>query len=76
MRCESGYVWRERFDGDTACVIPDERFRLEDGTCRSGYVWRDRFNGDNVCVTPAERAAAPDLRPVKVPRSEAPSGGI
>ena len=57
-QCPSGLVWRERFDGDTACVTPDERFRLEDGSCRSGFVWRDSFNGDNVCVTPAQRAAA------------------
>jgi hypothetical protein len=56
--CPSGLVWRERFEGDAACVPPSERFRLEDGTCRSGYVWRDSFSGDNVCVTPAQRAAA------------------
>jgi hypothetical protein len=57
-RCKSGYVWRERFEGDAVCVRPEERFRLEDGTCRSGYVWRDSFPGDGICVTPAERAAA------------------
>ena len=57
-RCASGYVWRERFDGDTVCVKPDERYRLADGGCRSGWVWRDTFDGDGVCVTPAQRKAA------------------
>jgi hypothetical protein len=54
-RCKAGFVWRERFEGDSECVRPDERYRLADGTCRVGYVWRNKFNGDNVCVTPAER---------------------
>ena len=58
--CASGYVWRERFEGDVVCVKPEERFRLADGTCRSGYVWRDATPGDNVCVTPAQRALAKD----------------
>lgn len=56
--CAAGMVWRERFDGDTVCVKPEERYRLADGTCRSGYVWRDSYRGDNVCVTPAQRDAA------------------
>jgi hypothetical protein len=56
--CESGLVWRERFDGDAVCVRPDDRYRLSDGRCRSGYVWRDRADDDKVCVTPAQRAAA------------------
>lgn len=57
-RCASGFVWRERFDGDTVCVKPDERYRLADGTCRNGWVWRDTFPGDTVCVTPRERDKA------------------
>lgn len=64
--CQSGLVWRERFDGDTVCVKPDERYRLADGTCRNGWVWRDSFQGDGVCVTPGERdAAKKQARPVK-----------
>jgi hypothetical protein len=55
--CPSGQVWRERFDGDSVCVTPDERYRMEDGSCRSGWVWRDSFPGDGVCVTVAERDA-------------------
>jgi hypothetical protein len=58
VQCESGYVWRDNFDGDTVCVKPDERHRLANGTCSPGYVWRDTFDGDNVCVTPAQREAA------------------
>jgi hypothetical protein len=57
-RCAPGLVWRERFEGDSVCVPPDQRFKLANGTCRSGYVWRDSFPGDGVCVTPAQRAKA------------------
>jgi len=63
--CPSGLVWRERFDGDTVCVLPGERDanRRARGlppvaaaaACPSGLVWRERFDGDTVCVTPAER---------------------
>jgi hypothetical protein len=53
--CASGFVWRERFDGDTVCVPPDQRWKMENGYCRSGYVWRERFDGDTVCVPPSER---------------------
>ena len=73
-------VWRERFDGDTVCVKPEERYRLADGTCRSGYVWRNSYNGDNVCVTPAQRdasKAAAANKPVKAtgkPRTDTGTG--
>ena len=62
--CPSGLVWRERFDGDTVCVLPGERDqnRRQRGlvvgapsACPSGLVWRERFDGDTVCVTPIER---------------------
>lgn len=62
--CPSGLVWRERFDGDTVCVLPGERDAnrrnrgLSTGpasACPSGLVWRERFDGDTVCVTPLER---------------------
>jgi hypothetical protein len=64
--CSSGLVWRERFDGDTVCVLPGERDanRRRRGlpvgpasACPSGLVWRERFDGDTVCVSPAERDA-------------------
>src|SRR5581483_1833956 len=64
--CPSGLVWRERFDGDTVCVLPGERDanRRRRGlpvgqasACPSGLVWRERFDGDTVCVTPPERDA-------------------
>jgi hypothetical protein len=53
--CRSGYVWRERFDGDTTCVPPAERYQLANGYCRNGYVWRESNPSDHVCVTPAQR---------------------
>jgi hypothetical protein len=63
--CPSGLVWRERFDGDTVCVLPGERDanRRRRGlpasaaasACPSGLVWREQFDGDTVCVTPLER---------------------
>ena len=66
-RCPSGLVWRERFDGDTVCVLPGERDanRRHRGmtvsgraaACPSGLVWREQFEGDSVCVTPLERDA-------------------
>ncbi len=65
-RCPSGLVWRERFDGDTVCVLPGERDanRRKRGlatgpasACPSGLVWREQFDGDTVCVTPTERDA-------------------
>jgi hypothetical protein len=64
--CPPGLVWRERFDGDTVCVLPGERDanRRKRGltvgpasACPSGLVWRERFDGDTVCVTPLERDA-------------------
>jgi hypothetical protein len=65
--CPSGLVWRERFDGDTICVLPGERdanrhrrglpASAPPSACPSGLVWRERFDGDTVCVTPLERDA-------------------
>lgn len=72
--CRQGFVWREAFAGDLACVPPPAR-DLADAdnaqrtnrlapatgsanTCHSGYVWRDAFPGDLVCVTPAIRDQA------------------
>jgi hypothetical protein len=64
--CPSGLVWRERFDGDTVCLLPGERDanRRRRGlpvgsasACPSGLVWREQFDGDTVCVTPTERDA-------------------
>jgi hypothetical protein len=64
--CPQGLVWRERFDGDTVCVLPGERDanRRKRGlsvgsatACPQGLVWREQFDGDTVCVTPLERDA-------------------
>ncbi|MBL8551994.1 MAG: PAN domain-containing protein [Hyphomonadaceae bacterium] len=68
--CQSGFVWREAFDGDTVCVPPETRAqtwndnaqagaRVAPGAapnCLSGYVWREARDGDVVCVTPQTRA--------------------
>lgn len=65
-RCPSGLVWRERFDGDTVCVLPGERDANRRGrglatgpasACPPGLVWRERFDGDTVCTSPIERDA-------------------
>jgi hypothetical protein len=64
--CASGYVWREAFPGDVACVDPSQRSqaafdnasaasRVDPANppyCLSGYVWRDAYDGDAVCVEP------------------------
>jgi hypothetical protein len=66
--CRQGYVWREAFAGDHACVRWWQRAQAEsdnamgparvypDGRCFQGYVWRESFPGDHVCVTPETRA--------------------
>lgn len=56
--CAAGLVWRERFDGDTVCVKPEDRYRLPGGSCRPPYVYRDVYPGDIFCVTPDQRTAA------------------
>ncbi|MFJ6761100.1 hypothetical protein ACIQNK_39615 [Streptomyces sp. NPDC091273] len=70
--CEQGYVWRDKYDGDSICVTPQERQWYRDSnphrqpgggaygpsTCSPGYVWRDSYDGDTQCVTPEERQAA------------------
>ncbi|HEU5433314.1 MAG TPA: hypothetical protein VFU81_16730 [Thermomicrobiales bacterium] len=64
--CAMGYVWREAFPGDVACVDPSQRSqaafdnasassRVDPANppyCLSGYVWRDAYDGDAVCVEP------------------------
>src|SRR5258708_39053332 len=54
--CPSGLVWRERFDGDTVCVLPGERDhnRRRRGRatepaplCPSGLLARERFASDS-----------------------------
>ena len=67
--CKSGYVWREAFPGDFACVTPIDRQtvtnqnaaaasrHLPNSTwCVSGYVWRETRPSDLVCVPPGDRA--------------------
>jgi hypothetical protein len=85
--CPTGLVWRERFDGDTVCVLPAERDanRRQRGLpvgagqpanfCPTGTVWRERFDGDTVCVLPAERDANRRQRGLPVgAASTCPSG--
>ncbi len=56
--CTSGYVWRDAFEYDYKCVVPDARYRLDNRNCKAGYVWRDLKDGDKVCVTPYDKSAA------------------
>lgn len=70
--CKQGYVWRDKWDGDSKCVTPEERQRVHDEnphrqpgggaygpfTCMPGYVWRESYYHDTLCVTPEERQAA------------------
>lgn len=71
--CKSGYVWRNAFAGDAACVAPSQRGqaaadnaaaaqRVVPGSaqCRSPYVWRVARASDLVCVTTATRARVAD----------------
>jgi hypothetical protein len=67
--CKSGFVWRDRYEGDHLCVTPEERKKEHDDnpdrqpgggaygpyTCKPGFVWRDTYDGDYACVTPQER---------------------
>jgi hypothetical protein len=62
--CADGYVWREAFNGDHACVTPEarelarfdnansEQFRANKGSdeCVQGFVWRLAKPDDHVCV--------------------------
>jgi hypothetical protein len=62
--CRQGFVWREAYAGDHACVRPWARGQvandnaaapgriLGNGRCLQGYVWREAYPGDHVCVTP------------------------
>jgi len=73
-RCDQGYVWREAFPRDYACVTPDVREQAQrdnaatasryapgaygPDTCLTPFVWRDAFPGDKVCVTTSARDQA------------------
>lgn len=70
--CRQGYVWRNAYSGDAACVPPSSRRqaaadnaqrykRWYNGaygpyTCINGYVWRVARPEDLVCVTPTIRS--------------------
>lgn len=66
--CKSGFVWREAFAGDYACVTPTDRSAvwsenslgpsriLSSGWCVNGYVWREARPSDHVCVPPTSRS--------------------
>jgi hypothetical protein len=69
--CDHGYVWREAFPNDYACVVPQVRdqARLDNeaaptrwapgpygpDTCVPGFVWREVTPTDHVCVLPSTR---------------------
>jgi hypothetical protein len=69
VNCQQGYVWRQAFQGDMACVSPlsrdqaaadnaaaDSRRAAPDSdACIQGYVWREANPQDHVCVTPQVR---------------------
>jgi hypothetical protein len=69
-QCRDGFVWREAFPGDHACVRPHVRAHAAadnaqaldrmyaNGRCVDGLVWREAYPGDHVCVTPETRARA------------------
>jgi hypothetical protein len=67
--CKSGYVWREAFPGDFACVTPQDRQTIKDENalagvrkvanssfCVSGFVWRETRPSDLTCVSTAARS--------------------
>jgi hypothetical protein len=69
VNCQQGYVWRQAFPGDLACVSPLSRDQAAadnaaadsrraapgSDTCIQGYVWRGANIQDHVCVTPEVR---------------------
>ena len=85
--CQQGFVWREAFPHDHACVTPDVRTQaaLDNSlassrksygadSCLFGYVWRDAKPGDHVCVTPDVRAQAARDNSLAAARRQ-PGGG-
>jgi hypothetical protein len=69
MACKEGYVFRQAFAGDKACVTAQSRAQasadnqaatarrasLASDACARGYVWRQATPQDHVCVTPQAR---------------------
>lgn len=68
-QCKPGYVWREAFAGDRACVSGSVRAQAADDNrqapqrrepntdiCKPGFVWREAGPGDHVCVTGLTRS--------------------
>ena len=66
--CVTGYVWRDAFRGDYACVRPSDRQQAWNDNaaaasrvagagpnCKTGYVWRVARPSDLVCVRPEVR---------------------
>jgi hypothetical protein len=56
--CKQGEVWRERYNGDTVCVPPDQRWVMADGSCRPGYVKIGVGPKKDTCGTPEMKAKA------------------
>jgi len=67
-QCKPGFVWREAFTGDHACVTGAERSQaradtvqarqrvLRGGQCKAGFVWREANAADHVCVSGTVRS--------------------
>jgi len=58
VACKQGEVWRERFNGDTVCVHPDQRWVMEDGSCRPGWEKIGVGPKKDTCGTPEKKAKA------------------
>jgi hypothetical protein len=75
--CKQGFVWREAFPGDFACVTPESRNQAARDNadparaepCRPGYVWREARASDHVCVPVPRRSAVAEenrLAPLRI----------
>ena len=75
--CKQGFVWREAFPRDFACVTPESRNQAardnadpaQAEPCREGYVWREARPSDHVCVPVPRRSAVAEenrLAPLRV----------
>jgi len=80
--CKQGFVWREAFPRDLACVTPASRNQAARDNadpaaaepCQPGYVWREARPSDHVCVLVPRRSAVAEenrLAPLRVAAAQA-----